>query len=74
MMISVKKRGIGVKVTEIRTLTTESLKEKLNESHRELFNLRFRIATKQLANHREINSVKKQIARIQTVIRERELQ
>ena len=63
-----------MKVTEIRTLTTESLKEKINESHRELFNLRFRIATKQLANHREINSVKKQIARIQTVIRERELQ
>ena len=63
-----------MKVTEIRTLTTESLKEKLNESHRELFNLRFRLATKQLANHREINSVKKRIARIQTVIRERELQ
>jgi large subunit ribosomal protein L29 len=63
-----------VKVTEIRTLTTESLKEKINESHRELFNLRFRLATKQLANHREINSVKKRIARIQTVIRERELQ
>ena len=62
-----------MKVTEIRTLTTESLKEKLNESHRELFNLRFRLATKQLANHREINSVKKRIARIQTVIREREL-
>ena len=63
-----------MKVTEIRTLTTESLKEKINESHRELFNLRFRLATKQLANHREINSVKKRIARIQTVIRERELQ
>jgi large subunit ribosomal protein L29 len=63
-----------LKVTEIRTLTTESLKEKLNESHRELFNLRFRLATKQLANHREINSVKKRIARIQTVMRERELQ
>lgn len=63
-----------MKVTEIRTLTTESLKEKLNESHRELFNLRFRLATKQLANHREINSVKKRIARIQTVMRERELQ
>ena len=63
-----------MKVTEIRTLTTESLKEKLNESHRELFNLRFRLATKQLANHRELNNVKKRIARIQTVIRERELQ
>ena len=63
-----------MKVTEIRTLTIEGLKEKLNESHRELFNLRFRLATKQLANHREINSVKKRIARIQTVIRERELQ
>ena len=63
-----------MKVTEIRTLTTESLKEKLNESHRELFNLRFRLATKQLANHQEVNNVKRQIARIQTVIRERELQ
>jgi large subunit ribosomal protein L29 len=63
-----------LKVIEIRTLTTDGLKEKLNESHQELFNLRLRLATKQLSNYQEIRNVKKRIAKIQTVIRERELQ
>ena len=63
-----------MKVIEIRTLTTDGLKEKLNESHQELFNLRLRLATKQLSNYQEIRNVKKRIAKIQTVIRERELQ
>lgn len=63
-----------MKATEIRTLTTEGLKEKLNESSRELFNLRFRLATKQLSNYHEMRNIKKRIARIETVIRERELQ
>jgi large subunit ribosomal protein L29 len=63
-----------LKVTEIGTLTTDGLKEKLNESHQELFNLRLRLATKQLSNYQEIRNVKKRIAKIQTVIRARELQ
>lgn len=63
-----------VKVMEIRALTTDNLNEKLSEAHHELFNLRLRLATKQLSNYREIRNVKKRIAKIQTVIRERELQ
>ena len=61
------------KVKEVRDLGTEDLKTKLEESHQELFNLRFRLATKQLVNHRELRRVKKNIARIETIIREKEL-
>jgi len=62
-----------VKVEEIRAITTEELKKQLEEAHQELFNLRFRLATKQLVNHREIPRVKKKIARLKTILREREL-
>jgi large subunit ribosomal protein L29 len=63
-----------LKVTEIRTLNTDELKKKLDESYRELFNLRFRLATKQLGNYHEIRNVRKKIAKMKTVMRERELQ
>jgi large subunit ribosomal protein L29 len=63
-----------LKVTEIRTLNTDELKKKLDESYRELFNLRFRLATKQLGNYHEIRNVRIKIAKIKTVMRERELQ
>ncbi|NWF77132.1 MAG: 50S ribosomal protein L29 [Chloroflexi bacterium] len=62
-----------MKASEIRSLNTEELLKKLEEAHEELFNLRFRLATKQLGNHREIPRVKKKIARIKTILREREL-
>ena len=62
-----------MKVEEIRALSPEELKKQLEEAHQELFNLRFRLATKQLVNHREIPRVKKKIARLKTIIREREL-
>jgi large subunit ribosomal protein L29 len=62
-----------VKVEEIRALTTEELKKQLEEAHQELFNLRFRLETKQLVNHRELPRVKKRIAQLKTIIREREL-
>jgi len=62
-----------VKVGEIRSLTVEELKKQLEEAHQELFNLRFRLATKQLVNHRELPRVKKKIAQLKTIIREREL-
>ncbi|MFP3974899.1 MAG: 50S ribosomal protein L29 [Dehalococcoidia bacterium] len=51
----------------------EELRRELENSHQELFNLRFRWATRQLTNFREINKVKKKIARIKTVMREMEL-
>ena len=62
-----------MKASEIRILSDEELFVKLQEAHEELFNLRFRLATRQLGNHREIPKVKRRIARIKTILREREL-
>jgi large subunit ribosomal protein L29 len=62
-----------LKASEIRGLSNEELLIKLEEAHEELFNLRFRLATRQLGNHREIPRVKSRIARIKTILREREL-
>jgi len=62
-----------LKSSEVRALNNEELLTKLKEAYEELFNLRFRLATRQLGNHREIPRVKKRIARIETILREREL-
>lgn len=62
-----------MKVKDIREMTTEELNVKLFDLKKELFNLRFRNATNQLDNPLEIANVKKSIARVKTVIREREL-
>lgn len=59
---------------ELRTLTDAELKQKLGEAYQELFNLRFRKATKQLDNTARIQVVRRDIARIKTIVRERELQ
>ena len=62
-----------MKIKEFRALSPEDMARQLEEARQELFNLRFRLATKQLVNHREIPMVKKKIARLKTIIREREL-
>ncbi len=62
-----------MKAGEIRGLSDSDLAGQLEEAQRELFNLRFRLATKQLTNHREVRRAKRKIARIKTVLREREL-
>ena len=62
-----------MKVKEIRNLDSQELLKQLEEAHQELFNLRFRLATRQLVNHREIPRVRRKIARLKTIIREREL-
>jgi large subunit ribosomal protein L29 len=62
-----------LEISDIRVFGDEELKKRLEEAHQELFNLRFRAATRQLANHREIPKVKKKIARLNTVMRQREL-
>ena len=62
-----------MRVKEIRSLKDDELSSQLQEAHHELFDLRFRLATKQLVNHREIPRIIKKIARIETIIREREL-
>ena len=58
---------------ELRNSDTEDLVTKLREAKEELFNLRFQAATGQLESHGRLRAVKKDIARIYTVMREREL-
>ncbi len=62
-----------LKVEEIRARSDEELAKRLEEAYQELFNLRFRAATRQLVNHREIPRVRREIARLKTIIRERGL-
>jgi large subunit ribosomal protein L29 len=58
---------------EIRDLNDDELVSRLRESKEELFNLRFQVATGQLDNNRRLHHVRRDIARIYTVMREREL-
>ena len=62
-----------MRIEEIRRLSDQDLSKELDEAYRELMNLRFGIATRQLNNVHEPMVVKKRIARIKTVQREREL-
>ena len=63
----------GTQVGELRNLDDAELTTKLREAKEELFNLRFQGATGQLENHGRLRAVRKDIARIYTIIREREL-
>jgi len=63
----------GTKVGELRNLDDAELTSKLREAKEELFNLRFQGATGQLENHGRLRAVRKDIARIYTILREREL-
>jgi len=62
-----------MKANQVRELTSVELQEKLKELKSELFNLRFQHATNQLDNPMRIKEVKKSIARVKTILREREL-
>ncbi len=62
-----------MKAAEIRELTADELNSKLADLKAELFNLRFQLAINQLDNPMRISAVKKDIARVKTVIRENEL-
>ena len=65
--------GAGIAAAELRELTEEELVLRLREAKAELFNLRFQMATGQLDNNRRLRTVRHDIARIYTVMREREL-
>ena len=65
--------AVGISPGELRELNDEELIEKLRESKEELFNLRFQMATGQLNNNRRLRIVRQEIARVYTVLREREL-
>ena len=61
-----------MEIDDLRALTDDELSEDLDNSRMELMNLRFRVATMQLPNVNEIRRVRKRIARIMTVMRQRE--
>ena len=63
----------GTKANELDEMTDVDLETRLREAKEELFNLRFQAATGQLESHGRLRTVKKDIARIYTVVREREL-
>ena len=63
----------GTKAHELDDFNDVDLEAKLREAKEELFNLRFQAATGQLESHGRLRTVKKDIARIYTVVREREL-
>jgi len=63
----------GTAVGELRNLDDQALTGRLREAKEELFNLRFQGATGQLENHGRLRAVRKDIARIYTILREREL-
>lgn len=62
-----------MRTKNFREMTTEELNTKLKDLKVELFNLRFSHATGQLANPMTINTIKKDIAKVKTILREREL-
>tara|TARA_Y100000758_G_C15663996_1_gene279440 strand:+ start:159 stop:362 length:204 start_codon:yes stop_codon:yes gene_type:complete len=62
-----------LEIDDIRGMTDEELNDELDATQQALMNLRFRVATMQLSNVNEIKSAKTRIARINTIIREREL-
>jgi large subunit ribosomal protein L29 len=63
----------SVRVAELRELPDHELLERLGESRRELFNLRFQLATGQLENNARLGHVRREIARLSTLVREREI-
>ena len=62
-----------MQIDEIRKLTDDELQQSLEDSQRSLMNLQFRKATMQLSNVMEIKSVRKDIAKIQTIIKQRQI-
>lgn len=62
-----------VKAKELRALTDQELQKKMNDAKDELFRLRFQLATGQLDNSMRIKEVRRSIAKVKTVIREREI-
>jgi len=62
-----------VRASDLRNLDDDAIEEKLRESKEELFNLRFQAATGQLESHGRLRQVRREIARLYTIVREREL-
>ena len=63
-----------MKAKDIRNLTTTEIEKEIKEAKEQLFNLRFQLATGQLEEPANIRKVKKTIARLKTIVREREIE
>ena len=63
----------AAKASELRDLSVDELQTRLTETKEELFNLRFQNATGQLDNYRRLRALRKDVARINTLLREQEL-
>jgi len=63
-----------MKAQEIRAMTSDELMQELDSAYEELFNLRFQFSTGRLENFNRLTEVKRGIARLKTVMRERELE
>ena len=62
-----------MKITDLREMTNDEISQKLHDSQEELFNLRFQHSTNRLENANKLKDVKKDIARMKTLLTEREL-
>ena len=64
----------NAKAVELRDLNDDALVDRLNDTKQELFNLRFQHVTGQLDNYSRLGQIKKEVARINTILREREIE
>ncbi|MDA3812833.1 MAG: 50S ribosomal protein L29 [Candidatus Cloacimonetes bacterium] len=62
-----------MKITELRELTNDEIAQKLHDSQEELFNLRFQKSMNRLENANKIKDIKKDVARMKTLLKEKEL-
>ncbi len=60
-------------VREVRGMTTDDIRRKMDETYEELFNLRFQYVMGQLEDHNRLTALRRDIARMKTILREREL-
>ncbi|MFH1015630.1 MAG: 50S ribosomal protein L29 [Chloroflexota bacterium] len=62
-----------MKIDELRAMSSDDIKKQIADSQHELLNLRFRLTTRQLVNNQELVRVRRNIARLATILREREM-
>lgn len=65
---------MAVNLAELKELSVDEIRQKLEETKEELFNLRFQHATGQLDNYRRLRELRKDVARVRTLLRARELE
>ncbi len=65
---------MAIQAKDMRDLTDTELRDKLTETREELFNLRFQHATGQLDNYRRLRELRRDVARVETLLRQRELE